>query len=153
MTSPPPEVAERIRHKKAQYTRFADTKQWSKFDSIFVADATFKFVDEEGKVISTPDGAIPYEWTSREAWVAFFSAAFTNLQVIHLVGPGEFEMVGPDEVKAVFTVIYHDAPKGKGTGPHETGGGHYYETWVRQGGDWLCKDLFMQRNYHHVVDK
>ncbi|KAK3307670.1 uncharacterized protein B0T15DRAFT_484726 [Chaetomium strumarium] len=140
MTTPPPD-----------YTRFADTKQWNKFDTIFVPDATFTFVDIDGKVISTPDGAIPYKWYSLESWVAFFEKALADLQVIHLTGPGEFELVGPNEVKAVFTVVYNDALKGGGTGPHETGGGHYYETWVRQSGDLFCKDLCMQRTYHRVI--
>ncbi|KAK4232879.1 hypothetical protein C8A03DRAFT_19931 [Achaetomium macrosporum] len=151
MASPPPDVAERIRSKKAQYTRLADTKQWKKFDAIFVPDATFTFVDADGKVISTPDGATSYKWHSLESWAAFFEKALADSQVIHLVGPGEFELVGPDEVKASFTVVYHSGAKGEGAGPHETGGGHYRETWVRQSGDWFCRDLWMQRLYHQVT--
>jgi hypothetical protein len=56
MTAPPPDVAEHIRYKKSQYTRFADSKQWHRFDTIFVPDATFCFVDQDGKVVSTPMG-------------------------------------------------------------------------------------------------
>jgi hypothetical protein len=151
MTAPPPDVAERIRYKKSQYTRFADSKQWHRFDTIFVPDATFCFVDQDGKVVSTPDGTTSYSWQSLESWAAFFDNAFTNLQVIHHIGPGELEQVGPDEVKAVFTVLYHAGPKGYGNDPHETGGGHYHETWVRKGDDWFCKDLWMQRLYHRVI--
>jgi hypothetical protein len=154
MTTPSPAIAERIRYKKSQYTRFADSKKWTRFDTIFVPDATMTFVGAGGNVVSTPDGATPYSWHSRESWVAFFEKAFANLQVIHLVGPGELDQVGPDEVKAVFTVLYHSGPiddKGEGTAqPHETGGGHYHETWVRRGDDWFCKDLWMQRLYHRV---
>lgn len=159
MTPPPPEVAERIRHKKAQYTRFADSKQWERFDSIFVEDATYEFVDAGGELIRTPDGAVAYQWRSRESWVAFFRAAFADLQVIHLVGAGELEQgATEDEVRAVFSVLYHAGPKAKGgdaadrgPGPHETGGGHYYETWVRRDGDWFCKELRMQRLYHRAT--
>ncbi|KAL2016753.1 hypothetical protein VTK56DRAFT_3101 [Thermocarpiscus australiensis] len=154
MAAPPPDVAERIRSKKAQYTRLADTKQWDKFDAIFVPDATFTFVDADGKVIVTPDeAATPYQWHSLESWAAFFEKALADAEVIHLAGPGEFELVGPDEVKAVFTVVYHcGAKRDDGTAaPHETAGGHYYETWVRRGGDWYCKDLWMQRLYHRVT--
>lgn len=156
MTTPSPDIAERIRYKKSQYTRFADSKQWTRFDTIFLPDATMTFVDADAKVVSTPDGATPYSWHSRESWVAFFEKAFADLQVIHLVGPGEFEQVGPDDVKAVFTVLYHAGPLDKKDGkekeqPHETGGGHYHETWVRRGEDWFCKDLWMQRLYHRVT--
>jgi hypothetical protein len=151
MTAPPPDVTERIRSKKSQYTHFADSQQWHRFDTIFLPDATFKFVDAEGKVVTTPDGATPYEWQSPDAWRAFFEKAFVGVQVIHLVDPGEFEQVSPDEVKAVFTVIYHAGPKGYAKEPpHETGGGHYRETWVRVGDDWFCKDLYMQRLYHRL---
>lgn len=151
MKAPPPDVAERIRYKKSQYTRFADSKQWHRFDTIFVPDATFCFVDHDGNVVSTPDGAISYSWQSLESWAAFFDKALTNQQVIHHIGPGELEQVGPEEVKAVFSVLYHAGPKGYGKEPHETGGGHYYETWVRKGDDWFCKDLWMQRLYHRAT--
>jgi hypothetical protein len=152
MTAPPPDVAERIRHKKSQHTRFADTRQWHQFDTIFVPDATFVFCDADGKVISTPDGATPWSWTSLDSFRAFFEKAFADLQVIHLVGAGELEMVGPDEVKAVFTLLYHAGPKGDDKeAPHEMSGGHYYETWVRRGDDWFCKDLLMRRLYRRVT--
>src|SRR5690349_14175353 len=120
MTQPPPEVAERIRHKKAQYTRLADTKQWAKFDAIFLDDATFHFVDVDGNgVFPKGEGVAPdsrYTWTSRESWAAFFEKGLADFHVIHQVGPGEFEMVGEDEVRAVFTVLYHSGPKGYGVG-------------------------------------
>lgn len=76
----------------------------------------------------------------------------THLQ-IHSVGPGEIEQVGPDEVKAIFTVIYHAGPKGS-TDPkgHGTGGGHYHETWKRQGDDWFLADLWFRRLYWIVRD-
>ncbi|KAH6616120.1 hypothetical protein B0J18DRAFT_438928 [Chaetomium sp. MPI-SDFR-AT-0129] len=156
MTQPPPEVVERIRHKKAQYTRLADTKQWYKFDTIFVDDATFHFVDIDGKAIFPPDAAAgadsPHTWVSRDAWAAFFDKGLADFQVIHQVGPGEFDMVREDEVRAVFSVLYHSGPKGYGAGDkHETGGGHYRETWVRKEGDWFCTDLWMQRLYHRVT--
>ncbi|GAB1319642.1 hypothetical protein MFIFM68171_09852 [Madurella fahalii] len=151
MKVPPPEVAELIRCKKSRYARFADTGKWDQFDTIFVPDATFCFVGADGKTVTTPDGTVPYTWQSREAWVAFFEKALADVQVMHHIGPGELEMVGPDEIKAVFQVVYHVGPKGYGGEPHETGGGHYFETWVRKGDDWLCKDLWMQRIYHKIV--
>lgn len=152
MTTAPPDVAERIRYKKSQYTRFADTKQWKRFDTIFLPNATFKFVDADGNVVTTPDGKTPYEWQSRESWAAFFEKALADAQVIHIVGAGEIEKVGENEAKAIFTVQYHAGPKGYGKGDlHETGGGHYHETWVYQEGDWFCKDLWFQRIYHRVT--
>lgn len=151
MPPPPPDIAERIRYKKAQYARFIDSKQWPRFNTIFVADAKITFVDANEKVVVAPNGTTPYSWQSLDAWAGFFEKALVDVQCIHLLGPGELELVRPDEVKAVFPFTYHAGPKADGQGPHETRGGHYHETWVRKGGDWFCVELWLQRLYNRVA--
>lgn len=140
-----PEVAEIIRRKKTQYCRFADLNQFHLFDKIALPSATFKFAGRDSEVIN--ENGIVYSWEDRETFCAAFTKAFENVQVIHSVGPGELEQTGPDEVKAVFTVIYHAGPKGTDPKNHGTGGGHYHETWKRQGDDWFLADLWFQRLY------
>lgn len=142
---PSPETARIITRKKLQYCRFADTNQWHLFDSIFLPDATFVFVDSQGAVIN--EGGVDYSFSSTEQWTAHFREAFKVLQTIHIISPGELEQTGPDEVKAVWGLIYHAGPKGTEDGPHGTGGGHYHETWKRKGDDWFIQTLRMERLY------
>jgi hypothetical protein len=143
------DTAEIIRRKKSQYCRFADSNQWERFKDISLPDATFVFVDPTDTVINT--NGVDYQFASRESFVAFFSQVFRNLQTIHMVDPGDLEQTNADEVKAVWSVIYHAGPKGLAQGAHEVGGGHYYEVWVRKGDDWFMKSLRMQRLYHKVL--
>ncbi|KAI3393814.1 hypothetical protein diail_3590 [Diaporthe ilicicola] len=140
-----PEVAEIIRTKKSQYCRFADTNQFHLFEKIALPSATFKFVGPDDVVIA--EGGVEYSWENLAGFCAFFTKAFESIQVIHSVGPGELEQTGPDEVKAIFTVIYHAGPKGTDMKHHDIGGGHYHETWKRQGDDWFMADLYMKRLY------
>ncbi|KAK1144061.1 hypothetical protein N8T08_005723 [Aspergillus melleus] len=146
-----PEIAEQIRLKKSQYCRLADTNNWEKMDTLLAADARFEFYDTEGSLVC--ENGVDFKFNSRAEFVAYFSEAFKVLQTIHVVGPGELEQVGPNEVKAVWTVIYHAGPRGMDGGMHGTGGGHYYETWTReQGGqEWLMKDMRMERIYWKVL--
>lgn len=149
--SVPPEIAEQIRLKKSQYCRFADTNAWDKIDTVIASDATFAFYDSEGALVC--DNGVEFKFNSRAEFVGYFSAAFKALQTIHVVGPGELELVGPNEVKAIWTVIYHSGLRGTDGGMHGTGGGHYYETWMREEGgeEWLMKDLRMERIYWKVL--
>jgi hypothetical protein len=140
-----PEAAEIIRRKKLQYCRFADTNQWQLFDHIILPEATLAFFDSNGSIIN--EGGVDYSFSSREEFVTFFSKAFKDLQTIHVIGPGELEQTGPDEVKAVWGVIYHASTKGTDGGTHGTGGGHYHETWRRKGDDWFMQSMRMERVY------
>ncbi|KAJ0121781.1 hypothetical protein J7T55_008948 [Diaporthe amygdali] len=139
------EVAEIIRRKMSQYCRLADTRQLHLFDKVALPGATFKYVGADGSVIH--ENGVDYIFDNREAFCTFFHNAFETIQVIHSVGPGELEQIGPDEVKAIFTVIYHAGPKGTDVKNHGTGGGHYYGTWRREGDDWFMAALYMQRTY------
>ena len=145
-----PEAAEIIRRKKTQYCRFADSNQWHLFDKIALSDATFTFVGPDGALIN--EGGVNYSFSNREDFVTFFQKAFETIQSIHNFGPGELEQTGPDEVKAIWTIIYHAGPKGANAKNHGTGGGHYHEIWKRQGDDWFLADLKFHRLYWIVRD-
>lgn len=144
-----PEAYAIISQKKAQYCRFADSHQWHKFDTIMLSNATYSFHEPDGSVIMKGD--LPMKWLSRDDWTAFFSNENKDLQAIHNVGPAEMEQVSPDEIKAVFSVIYHVGNKEADSGFHGTGGGYYHETWKKVGDDWFMKTLKMDRLYWKVI--
>lgn len=143
------QTAERIRYRKSQYCRWADTNDWDKFDGLMVPEFTFDTVDEAGKDVVLFD--VAYKWKSRAEWVAYFKAHFAEQQTMHMTGPGELEQVGADEVKAIFGVMFFAGPKGPTGGVHVAGGGHYHETWVRIGDEWWMKDVKMMNLYYKVL--
>lgn len=145
----PSGAAEIIRRKKLQYCRFADTNQWHEFDKIMLPEATMKFVDSSGSLVV--EGGVPFNFSSREEWKTFFSKAFETQQTIHVIGEGEMEQVGPDEIKAIWGVMYQAGTKGTTDGIHGTGGGHYHETWKRKGDDWFMATMWMQRLFWKVA--
>ncbi|KAK6216084.1 hypothetical protein LQW54_003860 [Pestalotiopsis sp. IQ-011] len=142
-----PEVAMIINRKKNWYCRYADTCQFEKFDQIALPECTYEY-QSDGAVIT--QSGFTYRWGSTKDFVDFFAKAFETLQTIHMVGPGDFEQISDDEVRATFTVIYHSGlAKGvsESYGVQGTGGGHYCETWKRKGSDWFMAELRMNRIY------
>ncbi|KAI0133845.1 hypothetical protein BJ170DRAFT_590852 [Xylariales sp. AK1849] len=142
-----PEVAAIINRKKQWYCRYADTNQWHLFDKVALPECTYEY-HSDGKVLV--NAGFTYAWGSTEQFTSFFTKAFESLQTIHMVGPGDLEQVSPDEVKAVFTVIYFSGLKKTASESHGvqgTGGGHYFETYKRKGDDWFLADLKMERIY------
>lgn len=147
-----PDIAEAIRYRKAQYTRFADTNQWHLLTSIMLPDMKSEFVDADGAIIKTDDGKTPYSFNTFDEFSAFFSSNLKDMQVIHVTGPGEIATTNvEDEVSAIFSVTYEAATKGIGGGVHGSGGGHYYETWKREGENWRIKDLRFVRLFWRVT--
>ena len=142
---PSPEICEIIRNKKSRYCRYADTGMLeSHFHEIALADATFEFRGDNSDQPIEHAG-VKFSWPSRDGFVGFFGAGLRVQDCIHVVGPGELEQVGPDEVKAVFSVMYSAVPKGDASKkPSCVGGGYYHETWKRVGDDWFMASLSMQ---------
>lgn len=77
-----PEAAEIIRRKKAQYCRFADTRQFHLFEKIALPNTTFKFVGPDGSLIV--EGGVEYYWDNLAGFSDFFSKAFENIQVVSI---------------------------------------------------------------------
>lgn len=142
-----PEVAQIITRKKLWYCRYADTGKWESFDKVSLPECTFAY-HSEGKVFV--NHGFTYAWGSTQEFTSFFSKAFENLQTLHMIGPGEFEYVSEDEVKAVFSVVYYSALKktaDQSHGVQGVGGGHYFDTFKRKGDDWFLAELKMDRIY------
>ncbi|KAI1390360.1 uncharacterized protein F4822DRAFT_233919 [Hypoxylon trugodes] len=144
--SVPPEVAAIITRKKLWYCRIADTKQWPDMVKIALPGAEFKFYQTDGSFMSFE--GVDFNFSSTADFVKFYGEIFfPQLQTIHLVGPGDLEQIGRDEVKAVWTVVFHAGPKESNSKFHHTGGGHYYETWKRKDDDWFVKSIRLESTY------
>ncbi|KAJ5002344.1 hypothetical protein K4K48_000313 [Colletotrichum sp. SAR 10_66] len=144
----PYEISEAIRHKKAQYCRFADSNEWHLFDGIALPDATFKFFDKEGALVKQGDTEMTFD--NLAAFQAHFSKTNAHIDAVHMVNAGELDMVAEDEVRAIFTVVYHGGALDTEDGLHSTGAGHYHEVWKKVGDDWFLKSLWMKRIYWKV---
>ncbi|KAH6658091.1 hypothetical protein BKA67DRAFT_557126 [Truncatella angustata] len=142
-----PEVAQIITKKQLWYCRFADTGKWDQFDKVALPECTFAY-HSEGNIFV--NHGLTYAWNSTDEFTSFFKVAFEKLQTLHVSGPGEFEYVSEDEVKAVFVAAYYSALKDKSQESHGVqgvGGGHYFQTYKRKGDDWFLSELVFDRIY------
>ncbi|KAI0854345.1 hypothetical protein F5Y00DRAFT_222875 [Daldinia vernicosa] len=140
-----PRVADIIRGKKLHYCLCADTSRWHLFENVALPDATFSYYDMDGSLLGR-DG-VDWSWPTRDEFVTYYEKTFSKSQTIHSVGASAFEQISPDEVKATFSVICRVALDEEKQG---TGGGYYFETWVRKDNDWFMKSLRFERTYWHV---
>lgn len=100
----------------------------------------------DGKVYA--NNGYTYSWGSRDEYISFCATALVNMQTMHSIGPGEFELVSEGEVKAVFPVTYFAAQKNiQSASGGMQGGGYYFETYKRVNDDWMMIDSKMQRMY------
>ncbi|KAK5994270.1 hypothetical protein PT974_04742 [Cladobotryum mycophilum] len=135
-------VANIIRRKKAQYVRYIDTKQWSKFEELALADAELSFHNSDGSVMTLSGTA--FQFSSVKSFTAYFSKFFAQAQTLHMVGHGELERIGAGEVRAIWGMedqimlpLFAEI----------RGGGYYHETWVLKNGGWFLKSLRLERTY------
>lgn len=145
-----PEIAQIIQEKKLKYARYADTHQWAKFKEVAFDDCTYNYMDH-GVVIV--DHGNTYAWNSTKGFTDFFSNAFSTLQTMHHIGPGEFNYTdySLSEVEAIFPIVYHSAiavGHNSTNGVTGTGGGHYTETYRRKGLDWLMTTCSFNQIYY-----
>jgi hypothetical protein len=141
----PPEVASIITRKKAQYGRFADLKQWEKFDQISLPETSFNFYDTNGTPLQVGKTALVFP--NRKLFINFFEPFFRNLQTQHIFGPPDLEMIKKGEVRAIWALEDQLIMKGTAGLVELRGGGFYTETWVSRDGDWFIKQLDMTRTY------
>lgn len=144
-----PEVALAITRQKARYGRYADTKQWDKFEmEIGLPGACYSYCDGDGKPLMVGKQALVFD--SAKSTAAFFKKFFTPQNTMHNLSIGDFEQVAPDEVKAIFGFEDQIVSKVLGRLAEIRGGGYYYETWKLVDGQWYIKDLKMERTYQNM---
>ncbi|EOO00911.1 putative bile acid 7-alpha protein [Phaeoacremonium minimum UCRPA7] len=142
-----PEIAQIIQDKKLKYARYADTHQWEKFNEVAWPDCTYNYKDHDEIIV---DHGFTYSWNSTAEFTAFFSMAFSTLQTSHHVGPGEFTWVSCDQVDAIFPIVYYSGlAKGVNStqGVTGVGAGHYFNSYTRNGSDWLMSSCSFNRIY------
>lgn len=149
MAHVPPEVAQAITRQKARYARFADTKQWDKFEALALPNAPYAFLDTDKKPLTVGGKALVFETAKSVA--AYFGKFFAAQETMHNIGPGDFEQVAPDEVKAVFGFEDQIISIYLGSWAKIRGGGYYYETWRLVDGEWYIADLRMERRYQEAT--
>lgn len=143
MPPPSPETAEIIRRKKAQYCRFVDTKQWSRFPEIALPTAKLTFF--EPGMVPLGVGKKKLLFDSLQPWIDHVSKGLANMQSVHVIGLDELEQTAPDEVKAIFC-MRDDVKMDRSLGlVWSVGGGHYHEIWRRKGDDWFLEELRLER--------
>ncbi|KAI1470072.1 uncharacterized protein F4812DRAFT_457467 [Daldinia caldariorum] len=134
-----PRVTDIIRGKKLRYCLCIDTKQWHLFEQVALPDATLCIVNPDGSFVEQ-DG-VDWNWPTRADFINYLQKTFGQHQTMHNAGAAAFEQVSPDEVKVTSSGIWHLAA-GETQG---TGGGYYYETWVRKDDDWFMKSMRLER--------
>lgn len=141
----PPEVALAITRQKARYGRGADTKNWPLFESVALPDARYSYNDINGNPIKRGKQELVFD--SIKSASAFFQKLFVGRETMHNIGGGDFELVAPDEVKAVFPFEDHLLSESLGSWLEISGGGFYYETWKEVDGEWYIQELRMVRSF------
>jgi hypothetical protein len=145
-----PEVALAITSQKARYGRYIDTKQWDKWEEeVMHPRATCVFIDMNGKVVRSGKKVLAF---SRAADMrSFFEPFFSDKQSMHMFGPGEFEQIAPDEVRAVFALEDKIILPPLGSFLQVRGGGFYTEIWKLTGGKWYLKGFKLERTYETMT--
>ena len=143
MAPPSLEVADIVRRKKAQYGHIVDSKKWDLLSNVILPSARMSFYEPDGK--PTQVGKYINVFESRDEYVKQIGRFLEGGQTMHVFGYGDLEQTGPDEVKAVFSMNDTFFLNGSGGLIWSSGGGHYYERWVRQGDDWFVAELRLQR--------
>lgn len=149
MSIPPHDLVQRVTNRKAQYARFADTKQWDKFVELGLPDARYSYLDSSGNPVAL-EGK-PAVFDSPKSCAAFFGPFFRKQQTLHNISLAEITQTGPDEVEVIWAFEDQLIRNNTFWTCRLRGGGHYYETWRKKGDDWFIADLRMQRTYQMVT--
>jgi len=153
---PPPDVIDAITRKKARYGYYADTKQWHRYAGDVYPPGwekmPLRYLDTAGQPIVVRPGGLALAFDTIESWIGFFQPFFAPLQTLHNFGPGHFEQVANDEVRARFgmedQLMFPQLPWGLA---EIRGGGFYEETYRRIDGDWYMVELELHRTYQKMT--
>jgi hypothetical protein len=130
---------EQIRRLKAQYCRFLDNKQWSKWGDLFTPDAT---------VAATGDGDDAKGLVAgREKIVKWVSDQVGKAITVHHVFAPEIDIESSVYATGVWAMEDHVTFPDHVEGPFKSlnGFGHYHETYVAEGGRWYIKSIRLSR--------
>ncbi len=127
---------EAIKHLKARYFRYLDTKQWDQLPTVFTDD--MQVISHTGEV-----------WMSGgEAFAESLQNSLQHSVSCHQGFTAEIDII--DEVNAKGIWAMQDVIEWEDRHPREgwksiVGYGHYHETYQRVKGDWLIATLSLHR--------
>lgn len=122
-------VYSQLEQAKARYCRLMDTKAWSALSDLLAEDVAFDLAGDDPS--STPI-------TGRDDVLAAVGSAVAEAITVHQVHSPEFEIVSPDEVRAIWAVQERVVWE---NGASLTAFGHYHDRWVRADGAWRIAEL------------
>jgi hypothetical protein len=134
---------EQIRLLKARYCRFIDTQQWDAFARLFAKDASMTFYDVGGAVL--------YRFAGLQQFLASTIEALSGTQY-HQVHNPEIELTSKGSALAIWSMEDRIVYAGGAQRPFRRlhGFGHYYETLQFGDGEWLIKNVELQRTFLHI---
>jgi hypothetical protein len=103
------------------------------------------FWDSNGQPLMI--GRTPLLFRSTQKSTDLFRRFFADAETFHMFGPGEFEQVLNNEVKAVWGMEDQIFLKSTANFVGVRGGGYYYEIWRLKDGEWYLKSLDLRRTY------
>nr|WP_087574299.1 MULTISPECIES: nuclear transport factor 2 family protein [unclassified Sphingomonas]AJW29604.1 hypothetical protein pJE1_182 [Sphingomonas sp. JE1] len=122
---------------KHRYARLIDTKRWDGFITLFTDDVVWDYVGLPR--LTREDTLEMYQVGT--AHVAGFATMLADVQTVHHIVMPEIRFTGPDTAEGVWSL--HDLlflPTNR-----FEGWGHYYEDYVRIGGEWKISRIIMRR--------
>lgn len=130
---------EAIEELKARYCRLLDTKDWQAWREIFTDDFVSDTSESGGKVI---EGADPFVAFVRE------NLGQPSQTTSHQVHMPEIELTSATTAKAVWALEdWVDLTPAVGMHGH----GHYHETYVKVGGEWLISSSKLTRIRQEII--
>jgi 3-phenylpropionate/cinnamic acid dioxygenase small subunit len=132
-------ACEAIRNAKARYCRLIDQKHWSEFRALFADGAVLRFY--------APDGALQYEFTDLDAFVAMTADMLAPARTVHQVHNPEIALTGEGSAHALWSmedrIVFAAAAPAPFRELH--GVGFYEETLALQDGQWRITALTLRR--------
>jgi hypothetical protein len=128
---------EAIKKLKARYFRLMDTKDWDAMRLLFVDDVTVDTTASGGGV-----------HTSADELIAFLREVLGDAVTVHHGHMPEIEITSPTTATGIWAladvVLF-------GNGTRLTGHGHYHESYVKTGDEWLIATSTLTRLHMDIA--
>lgn len=136
------EEMENIRLMKARYFRFADTKQWDDFRTLFTDDCQV----DTGVVPGDADpNAVGFRATNADQFIATVRDRLTGGISVHHGHTPEIEITSSTTAKGIWALF--DLVRRAPGSPYPSwkGYGHYHEEYRKEDGKWKICSLRLTR--------
>jgi hypothetical protein len=125
---------EAIKKLKARYFRFIDTKNWVGFAHVFAENARMLVPEADVDI------------TGRDAIAESISTLLDGVLTVHHGHMPEIEIQSDERATGVWAMFdYVEWPPVDGKRVGIVGYGHYFERYVREGGEWKIAETRLER--------